>query len=230
MDNKDLFEDIDNIIDGKIKPRTYIAIIIDESGSMDDLRKVVVDSFNEQIQTIRQQSEEQDIFISLITFSHSVNEIVWNENIKFFKEMTLEDYNPNSSTALNDAIGLTIEKFKEFEVTKNTSYLINIITDGFENCSRKFRNKEIKRLITELEKTELWSFVWMISNMKSDYISSVYGSSVNNVMVFDSSEKGYQLGANIHTTGTKAYLNSRSAGMTNTNNFYNNEIGDEDNV
>lgn len=230
MDNKELFEDIDNIIEGKVKPRTYIAIIIDESGSMDDLRKVVVDSFNEQIQTIRQQSEEQDIFVSLITFSNAVNKAVWNENIKFFKEMDIKDYKPNSSTALNDAIGLTIDRFKGFEVTENTSYLINIITDGFENCSRNFKNEEIKRMIVELEKTELWSFVWMISNMDTNYIKTVYGASINNVMVFDSSESGYQLGSHIHTTGTKAYLNSRSTGMRSTSNFYSNEIGDEDNV
>ena len=227
MKEDDLFQDITDLIAGKKRPKTYIAIVLDESGSMGIMRQKVINSFNEQIQTIRSQSKDMDVYVSLVTFSTVVNKILLNIDINEVKEMTMDDYNPNGNTALNDAIGLTIEKLKEVQPGENTSFLVNVITDGEENWSKKYRTDQIKSSISELTETGIWTFVWMISNIVTEKIISNYNVPIGNVMNYESSALGYASGAVRNTSATVRYMNNRSTGEMNTADFYGGNTNDD---
>lgn len=61
-----------------MKTRIFNLIIIDESGSMQSIKKQAIDSVNETIQTIRSaqtKHEEQEHYVSLITFNDNVKTI-----------------------------------------------------------------------------------------------------------------------------------------------------------
>ncbi|MCS2304660.1 hypothetical protein NXX23_24850 [Bacteroides ovatus] len=58
-----------------MKTRIFNLIIIDESGSMQSIKKEAVDNVNETIQTIRsaqRKYEEQEHYVSLVTFNNDV--------------------------------------------------------------------------------------------------------------------------------------------------------------
>ena len=62
-----------------MKTRIFNLIIIDESGSMQIIKKEAVDSVNETIQTIRaaqKKHEEQEHFVSLVTFNDDVKTVL----------------------------------------------------------------------------------------------------------------------------------------------------------
>ena len=61
-----------------MKTRIFNLIIIDESGSMQSIKKATIDNVNETIQTIRsaqKKHEEQEHFVSLVTFNDDVKTV-----------------------------------------------------------------------------------------------------------------------------------------------------------
>jgi len=77
--------------------------------------------------------------------------------------LTNKTYRPNGSTALLDAIGLTVAriesdiamaKSKEIDATA----VIVIITDGYENASSLFNLAMIRSTISRLEESGKWTF------------------------------------------------------------------------
>ena len=55
-----------------MKTRIFNLIIIDESGSMQSIKKEAIDSVNETFQTIRsaqKKHEDQEHYVSLVTFN-----------------------------------------------------------------------------------------------------------------------------------------------------------------
>ena len=71
--------------------KTYICLILDKSGSMEKSKKQTIESFNEQIQQIK-SDDDQDSFFSLITFNGKVFEHCWNENTNSVEELNDENY------------------------------------------------------------------------------------------------------------------------------------------
>jgi len=58
-----------------MKTRIFNLIIIDESGSMQSIKKEAIDSVNETIQSIRaaeEKHDEQEHYVSLVTFHNDV--------------------------------------------------------------------------------------------------------------------------------------------------------------
>jgi hypothetical protein len=80
----------------------------------------------------------------LFKFNDGVKRVIENVNLKEVKNFTLEDYCPDRSTALYDAIGTTIEWFRY-----ESDVLLVIITDGLENASTKYNKKQIFDLLDE---------------------------------------------------------------------------------
>ena len=62
------------------KPKTHVAIILDRSGSMSGTRMPTVTGYNEQIEQVQNDSKDQDILVSLVTFNGHVYEHFWNES------------------------------------------------------------------------------------------------------------------------------------------------------
>jgi hypothetical protein len=151
-----------------MKKKTFYHLIVDKSGSMGDCIPATIGGYNEQMQAISSLQErfpEQEISVGLTIFNEDVHHQFYGVKPSEVKPLTTENYQPNGTTALLDAIGMSVSLIKE----KNQSNLLNldntvvvvIITDGYENASHLFNLKRIREMITTLEATGQWTFSYL---------------------------------------------------------------------
>ena len=148
-----------------MKTRIFNLIIIDESGSMQSIKKQAIDSVNETIQTIRSAQtkyEDQEHYVSLITFNDDVKTVYDCVPVSEVKELTTENYHPDCCTALYDAMGLSVNALRK-KVAEIDKVLVTVVTDGYENASKEYSGKAIKALVDEL-KANGWVFAYIGAN------------------------------------------------------------------
>ena len=175
-----------------MKTRIFNLIIIDESGSMKSIKKAAIDSVNETIQTIRsaqKKHEEQEHFVSLVTFNDDVKTIYECVSVNEVKELTAETYLPDCCTALHDAMGISLNKLRP-KVADVDKVLVTVVTDGYENASREYSGKAIKALVDEL-KDKGWVFAYIGANQDVEAVAATI--SITNVMNFKTTPEGTQM-------------------------------------
>lgn len=171
-----------------MKKRIFNLIILDESGSMQSIKKEAVDSVNETVQTIRaaeRKNADQEHFVSLVTFNDNVKTVYDCVPAVEVKELTSEDYCPDCCTALYDAMGLSLNVLRP-EVTENDRILVTVVTDGYENASKEYDGKAIKALIDEL-KGKGWVFAYIGANQDVEQVAATI--SITNTMTFRTTPK-----------------------------------------
>lgn len=172
-----------------MKTRIFNLIIIDESGSMQSIKKAAIDSVNETIQSVRaaqKQYEDQEHFVSLVSFNDYVNVINECAPVAEIQELNDETYLPNCCTALYDAIGISVNALRK-RVEKDDKVLVTIVTDGYENASREWSGKAIKELIEEMRQKG-WVFTYIGAN--HDVEAAAATISITNTMIFEASNEG----------------------------------------
>ncbi len=192
----------EEIVDTKIVETHYL-LILDKSGSMGSVRKETINNFNEQVQTIKKLELEypnQKYFVSLITFSDEMQEVMMDIPASEVKELTLEDYVPGGMTALWHAMGQGISKLKDkltpkmTDISKIVSSVIVVMTDGGENHSlhlpEKWTSERLKPLIESLNKDDRWTISFLGANQDAVLTSSQVGINVGNTLNYASTARG----------------------------------------
>lgn len=146
--------------ENKTAKRVYNLVIIDESGSMDIIRRQALAGINETITTCQKmQKAHTDLEqrITLITFDSDHFKLHYdNINAAEARPLTMMDYKPCAATPLYDAIGKGVAKINA-QSEADDNVLVTIITDGEENCSEEYNLKMVKNLIEKLKK-QGWTF------------------------------------------------------------------------
>ena len=174
-----------------MKTRIFNLIIIDESGSMQSIKKAAIDSVNETIQSIRAAAEkysDQEHMVSLVTFHDDVKTIYECVPVIEVEELTAETYKPKCSTALYDAMGMSLNTLRP-KVAETDKVLVTVVTDGYENASKEYSGKAIKALVDEL-KSKNWVFVYIGANQDVEAVAATI--SITNVMKFETTIAGTQ--------------------------------------
>ena len=70
--------------------------------------------------------------------------MVKNKNLNDMTNLKSTDYIPSGTTALYDAIGDTVNWFKN-----EKDVLMVIVTDGADNASKKYTRRDIENMIEE---------------------------------------------------------------------------------
>lgn len=133
-----------------------IVYVIDESGSMTGQEKVVVDGFNEYVQSMSKTNP--DSYLTLITFNSGGRNIRARRPVSQTPLLALGDYRPSSQTPLLDAIGYAISL-----VSKSRKVIVVIMTDGQENASRELNRQTLREMI-ERKTAQGWTFIYMGAN------------------------------------------------------------------
>lgn len=174
-----------------MKTKVFNLIILDESGSMHSIKKEAIDSVNETVQTIcaaEKKNEDQEHFISLVTFNDDVKKVYDCVPSLKVEELTSEIYSPNCSTALYDAMGISLNELRR-KVTDEDRVLVTIVTDGYENASKEYNGSAIKALVDEL-KGQGWVFAYIGANHDVEKVASTI--SITNTMAFHTTSAGTQ--------------------------------------
>ena len=90
---------------------TEIAFILDRSGSMQPLTQEAVGGFNAFLET--QQKEPGVVLFSLVLFDHEYLVMHRSRDIHRVPKLTDQVYQARGTTALMDAIGLTVDGLGE---------------------------------------------------------------------------------------------------------------------
>jgi len=231
------FDDIDvmieNVKDPKKRPKTYVALILDRSKSMDLMRKEAIDVYNEQIKTIKEMTDDHEVFMSLVTFSTVVDTpVIWNESVESLnEELDERSYKPDGMTALMDALGTTVTKLDEevkVEKDDDTSFLIITISDGQENNSKLWNTGTmLADKIKELTDRGMWTFTYLGTNQDVALAGRNLNIPIMNTQFYDNSARGMAAGSRLSSVATVAYFASRSVGERASDSFYS-RTGDED--
>ena len=174
--------------------RIYNLIILDESGSMDHIRRQALSGANETIQSIRaaqKENTDDHQMLSFITFDQAagrpdVRVLIDNEKIEDVKDLTEDQYIPNGMTPLYDAMGKAITSLEKL-VIDGDHVLVTVITDGLENASRWYTAEQIKELVDSLS-AKGWVFTYIGANQDTEQTAS--GLGIRSSMDFEASEIG----------------------------------------
>jgi len=141
--------------------KSRIIMLVDETGSMAHNKEVTISSYNEWLDSNRKTKEEdEDHFprFTLVKFNTTCRMSEY-ESIEQAPCLTSSNYKPNHRTALYDAIGETLTHYQN-----EKDNIMVIITDGQENCSRKFRQHQIRELIQKHTDEKGWIFHYLGAN------------------------------------------------------------------
>lgn len=137
----------------------HTILILDESGSMEEIKRDMIDGVNKLIHS--QKAEAPDSVFTLLKFNCVLTYVMTRKPIAEVKELTTNDYNPAETTALYDAVGECITRF-----TEDKRVCLVIVTDGMENQSQKFSQTVVKDLISK-KTTEGWNVLYLSADLNT---------------------------------------------------------------
>lgn len=168
-------------------------LILDESGSMESIYHPSLSGCNETIQSVRSAQRKyrnQDQRLSFVTFnSDGIKTVMDDIPIDEVRDLTPDDYHPDSCTPLYDAIGKSCSALEK-KTSKKERVLVTIITDGYENDSSEYSLAAIQRMTERLRKKG-WTFIYMGANQ--DARVEAMKLNIRNSLTFEATEEGAEI-------------------------------------
>ncbi len=172
---------------------TELVFILDRSGSMSPLRDDTIGGFNTMIE--QQKESGGTVLVSTVMFSETSDVVHDRVNISQIKPLTRDDYSPMGCTALLDAVGSAVKHISNIhkyarkeDVPQKTLFVIT--TDGMENASVKYSQKEVKRLIEKQKEGAGWEFLFIGANIDSVETAGAIGIDARRAVNYTASERG----------------------------------------
>ncbi|MBK7341652.1 MAG: VWA domain-containing protein [Saprospiraceae bacterium] len=167
-------------------------IILDESGSMETIKKETISGFNELMQTIQASQQEfpaQQHFITLVTFNGlGIRSLIVRQPVASLQPLDDTRYRPQSMTPLYDALGFSCTELEQAIRDQPDSWcLVTVLTDGMENASREYAGTAIRDLVDRLGQGN-WTFTYIGAN--HDVARMASDLSIANHMQWESDLKG----------------------------------------
>ena len=180
---------------------TLYHFIVDQSGSMAGLENQTMEGFNTQLRTIQQLKMEfpdQEYLCSLTFFNQHIQDRIKFGQVENIQPLSQENYIPNGTTALLDAIGKSIysikNKFGKDIAEDKMSIVLVIITDGHENSSRMYSYHDVAHLIKELDGSGKWTFSFLGADFDAIHTSHMLNIRRENVMNFSKGDYSEMMG------------------------------------
>jgi hypothetical protein len=203
--------------------KTIYHLIVDKSGSMMDCVDSTINGFNEQVNRIKDKAlelTEEDITMGLTTFNDNVNHLYYRQNPKEMVLLNYENYRPSGGTALLDAVGETISEI-ERQISTNliaTTVIVVILTDGYENASKKYNLVNIRNMISKLEETGKWTFSFIGATLDAVDVAASMAIKSQNSFSFEKTQMKSAVWDKLNKS-VSSYFNKKSENR-NLNNFF----------
>lgn len=142
--------------------KTAISIVLDRSGSMGSCRQSTIDAVNGYLNEARNDSDLKESDLHLTIFdSESIDTIRSGKPVDI-TDITPEDFVPRASTPLYDAVGRGVHDL-DARATDGKGVLV-IVTDGYENASRKHSHESIKAMLDDRQ-AKGWLVVFLAAGL-----------------------------------------------------------------
>jgi hypothetical protein len=194
--------------------KTHVFCILDKSGSMGFIEKATIDGYNDYIGGLK---KTKGALFHLTLFDTVVDQRIKGVNIKDVAKLDKDGYRPDGMTALYDAVCETLAEAKD-KVGEKDKALVVIITDGQENSSREYTEKNMARLVEELQSKGNWTFTYLGANQDAWATASQWGFKSGNVATFNATSAGATAAFSAMSASSVNYVNTRS--MSATDSFY----------
>ena len=173
-----------------------MVFIIDRSGSMSGLESDTIGGFNSLV--LKQKKEKGDAIITTVLFDDKYELLHDRFNLKAVAPITENEYFVRGSTALLDAIGISLNK--TLNAYKNTvddekpeKVMFVITTDGFENASREYSYDKINKMITSAKEKYGFEFVFLGANIDAVQEAEKFGIDKDMAVDYHADSEGTEL-------------------------------------
>ena len=178
------------------KGLTEIVFILDRSGSMAGMESDTIGGFNATIE--KQKREPGEALVSTVLFDDQ-NEVLHDRvPLVDIQPLTDREYFARGGTALVDALGSAIHhignvhKYARDEDRPEKTIFI-ITTDGYENCSRKYRIEQVRQMIERQKGKYGWEFIFLGANIDAVSTAANYGIDASRAANFVCDEGGIEV-------------------------------------
>lgn len=193
-----------------------LALVIDESGSMQPRAAAVVEAVNALVDGYRDQ---EGALVRLTSFAGHL--AIHHRRVTPAKEAprlagpgepilkTSFRYAPSGSTALLDAVSQTIDGIEvETKKERPERTLVAIMTDGQENDSRKTDLPTLRDRIERLRATGAMEFVFLGADIDAFLSAGGMGIPATNTAIYQGTAMGQARAVNVLASSSQQYFNS----------------------
>lgn len=178
------------------KGLTELVFIIDKSGSMAGLETDTIGGYNSML--AKQQSIDGGCHITTVLFDNNYELLHDRTDIKAVSPISEKEYFVGGTTALLDAMGITINKIINAQKHTADNYraekvMFVIITDGYENSSREYSSDTVKALIRKQRDIYGWEFIFLGANIDAVETGEALGISADRAVDYIADSKGTKL-------------------------------------
>lgn len=172
---------------------TALVLIVDRSGSMDNISKQTQDALEELVNG--QKEEPGKLTIDTVFFDNHYDERAHFVDPKLTKlDLAIR---PGGMTALYDAIGNKVTSFGEAlealpEDERPGKVIVVIATDGMENSSHKYNADAVATLIKNQKEEYDWKFTFIAANQDAVLTAQTLNINSEDAITFSANNAGTQ--------------------------------------
>jgi Mg-chelatase subunit ChlD len=190
-----------------------LVFIVDRSGSMSGIASDMEEAIG-SVLAEQKKNHEGEIRVTFVRFDTEYEEVFGNRLIgEIDNDIKIE---PRGGTALLDAMGQTINVFKERflgtdEANRPGKVLFLIITDGCENASVEYTRDKVFEVIEVVKKDYEWGFTFIGANQDAVAEAHSFGISAGDSLNYTTTQVGMRAMSNDVTNYTSQYLSRGTA-------------------
>lgn len=169
-----------------------ITVVLDKSGSMSSIKDSTIKGYNTFLDKQREFKTKGNV--TLVQFNSENYTKMDSETISKATELNSENYKPDGWTPLFDALGKTIKETGDRlrdSKEKPDKVVFVIITDGQENSSKEYKQKDIADMIEHQKTKYNWEFLYLGAKQDSFTEAGNIGLNYGQTMNFSSSNCMY---------------------------------------
>jgi hypothetical protein len=191
--------------------KLYVFKVLDASSSMHAYWDTTISTFNESLDALR--DAEAEVHVTRIDFASTASVKKRGLYSEGDHRISTTNYRPSGNTAMYDAIGLAFEEADRLESDANTSFLLEILTDGEENNSSRWTIHQLKREIEARKRTGQWTVTVMGPKGSIDLFKSM-GVEVGNIAQFNANSAQSRGGVTrMMASSAQGYVKSLNASI-----------------
>jgi Mg-chelatase subunit ChlD len=171
-----------------MKDATHIAVLLDRSGSMAEVKDETISGFNYFLK--EQKTAGDNASFTLVQFDSESTDVVHEARpVRDVPDLNQDTYQPRGSTPLLDALGQTINSTGRTlaaipEANRPDKVVFVVITDGQENASHHFTKARVKEMIDHQTGKYNWQFVYLGANQDAFAEAGAVGIGMANAANF----------------------------------------------